>query len=126
MGLEISEEDRFRPITPIRVAIPIPQALKKTKKEEEEGAVAEELLHLEHEEECHTPKSPAAHVTLKQLPSVCPPAPKKPRQAARRSLRRLWPSKSKYFFKVPDDLESLFMVITGTNTPAKNLSVWKT
>ncbi|KAM1281968.1 hypothetical protein ACFX2I_022514 [Malus domestica] len=130
-GLEISEEDRFRPITPIRVAIPIPRALKKTKEEEEEeeeeeGAVAEEeLLHLEHEEECHTPKSPTAHVTLKQLPLVCPPAPKKPRQAARRSLRRLWPSQSQYFFKVPDDLESLFMVITGTNSPAKNISVWK-
>ncbi|KAB2625812.1 hypothetical protein D8674_017472 [Pyrus ussuriensis x Pyrus communis] len=52
---------------------------------------------------------------------MCPPAPKKSRQAARRSLRRLWPSKSKYFFKVPDDLESLFMVITGTNTPVKNI-----
>ncbi|KAM1743214.1 hypothetical protein ACFX16_013365 [Malus domestica] len=122
MGLDISE-DQFRPITPVRVVIPIPRALNNTKEEEEEeeAAAAEELLHLEHEEECHTPKSPAAHVMAKQPPLVCPPPPKKPRQAARRNFRRLWPSQSQCFFKVPDNLESLFMVITGTNTPAKKI-----
>ncbi|KAB2629730.1 hypothetical protein D8674_034525 [Pyrus ussuriensis x Pyrus communis] len=115
MGLEISE-DQFRPITPVRVVIPIPRALNNTKEEEEEeAAAAEELLHLEHEEECHTPKSPAAHVMAKQPPLVCLPLPKKPRQAARRNFRRLW------LFQVPDDLESLFMVITGTKTSAKKI-----
>ncbi|KAM1464417.1 hypothetical protein FF1_043196 [Malus domestica] len=117
MGLEISE-DQFRPITPVRVVIPIPRALNNTKEEEEEeeAAAAEEILHFEHEEECHTPKSPAAHVMAKQ-----PPPPNKPRQAARRNFRRLWPSQSQCFFQVPDELESLFMVITGTNTPAKKI-----
>ncbi|KAL6292489.1 hypothetical protein ACE6H2_000631 [Prunus campanulata] len=117
MGFATSpeEEDQFRPITPIRVVVPKLRPLNNAKEDEDED---EELLLLEgdvHEhEECHTPKSPAAHVTLKQ-PPVCPPAPKKPTQA-RRKLR---PRPSQGFFKVPDDLTSVFMAISSSSNPAK-------
>ena len=93
MGLEISEE--FIPVTPVKT---ISSARAKLLDIEEKEA-------LENDEECKTPKSPAH--SLKQ-PLVCPPAPRKPK-----SLKRKFCPPSQGFFQVPDNFESIFLVLSG-------------
>ena len=101
MGLEVLEE--FRPVTPIRT-VPTARTFN-NRPESSDPEITKEISELkkEEEEECHTPRSPSQ--TLK-TPLICPPAPKKPRLAARRNSGL--PSQG--FFKVPNDLASLFMV----------------
>ncbi|EXB30973.1 hypothetical protein L484_016833 [Morus notabilis] len=67
----------------------------------------EELLCLDDEEECRTPRRLPGDDMLRSAPLVCPPAPRKARQASCKKLR----PPSQGFFKVPDDLASVFMVL---------------
>ncbi|KAJ7955863.1 hypothetical protein O6P43_022389 [Quillaja saponaria] len=123
MGFEILEE--FRPIAPIRIVSTAARTAFKHRIDDlsnipEKTTKDFQILHLDgkdDEEECHTPRSPTH---MLEAPSVCPPAPKKPRlMIKKRNCLGLQPPQPPNFFQVPHDLASVFMVHTAK--PSKTI-----
>ncbi|CAK7345616.1 unnamed protein product [Dovyalis caffra] len=116
MGLEISEE--FTPITPIRTVSVARTCSTSTShgpkfceaKEEE----ANEILNFDEDDQegSSTPSTPKSPTHVMKSPSLCPPAPKKPRPPK----RKLSPP-PQGFFEIPvHDLDSVFMVLPTCNS----------
>lgn len=74
----------------------------------------DELLCLDDEEGCRTPRRSPEGMLRSSGPLLCPPAPRKARSSGSRKLR----PPPQGFFEVPDDLASVFMVLPS---PSKKI-----